>query len=1206
MNVHRRDPFDEMRRENKKEIDDLDSYTLEEYKELVLELKERQVVLERENQELKKRDSKSQIPSLYRTLYNYSPHGMLLINREMYIQEINLAIEKSLGVKRESLLFHPLTHFIGTDDHPIFYQTLERVIDHEEERSCELNMWRDDTTFTARIHITLLPGQDNLLSISMVDVSHHKERERELQEELQQLNSFFDKLHIGLNIIDDSLKYIKVNQLAAKNIGRSVEEIEGKTIYEVVPAFAQKIEGSFKRILETKKEEKSIEVVGSLPGRREERVYWNSTHFPFTLANGRPGIGVVAMDITARKKAEERLKEAQELTEMILEFQPDATMVIHRDGQVLTWNKAMEALTGIPKEEMLGRREYIYAIPFFGEPQPLLANLLLEPEEEIEKWRGRYEIFYASEGKLYGEFYAREVYGGEGAYLWASASKIHNSKGEVIGAIESYRDITAQRQAKELVTSHNRFLTILESIDALVYVIDMETYEILYMNTSTKKIFGDREGEICWKVIHEEEGGPCSICSMDELLKRDGTPKGIYTAEKFEPKNNCWYQRRLQAIRWIDGRMVSLELATDITRRKEAEEALKKSDTRFRKFLEGFQGVAYQLNQIEEGSLYFRPTLFYGLVEEITGYRAHDFLEGYINWHDLIYPEDIDRFKAESMKLYTEEDYVADNEYRILHGDGSIRWIRDIAKRVDLDESLTIQGTLYDITRQRKTEERLQETLSKLQALLHNSPNNISIFDKDGRYIIVSRAVANLLGLPEEKIIGKTFYELLPPSIAEDFMETIALIQKRQENIVKTDRIPGVEDERIFETWLFPVEKKEGVIELIGAISLDITERLKTEKALLESESRFRQMADSIEEVFWLFSVKTNGFLYISPAYEKIWGRPREELMEDFYPTLRKTIYEEDRPLLREALKRLNHGKPIDLEFRIVRPEEEISWIHTRSFFVYDEEGEIIRVAGISMDITKLKESQERALEASKAKSEFLSRVSHELRTPLHAILSYADLGLEESRDQELEELEQYLQTISICGHRLARLIEDLLDISKIESGELRYDFQEEDASYLIRTFKKELMEILRDKEILLKIHPPSTPLKIYVDRDRLFQVIRNIVENAYKFSPSHHQITISFERREDPLPMVAITIMDEGPGIPEEYLERIFDKFYQVNRRNLKKEGTGLGLSICREIIRAHGGAIYAKNTKERGAAITFTLPLKGEHPSSPGDRDD
>lgn len=411
------------------------------------------------------------------------------------------------------------------------------------------------------------------------------------------------------------------------------------------------------------------------------------------------------------------------------------------------------------------------------------------------------------------------------------------------------------------------------------------------------------------------------------------------------------------------------------------------------------------------------------------------------------------------------------------------------------------------------------------------------------------------------------------------------------DNIIGYMGFDSVQEER---AWS---EEHVSLLRVVAEIIASALVKERAEEALQESERRFRQMAENIGEVFWLVSADTRTLLYVNAAYEDVWGLSRQELYQDFVPALLGSILKEDRGAFASALEGLQEGKTFDQEYRIRRPDGDLSWVYTRFFNVYDDDHEIVGHAGISVDITRLKSSQEEALQASRAKSDFLAIVSHELRTPLHAILSFADLGLEESQDAGNQGLEDYFQKIQASSDRLLYLVNDLLDISQIEAGSVEYLFQETDIYKLALSSQAGLFTLLESKEIGLEvIQPGFTPL-VNVDRERMMQVLRNLLHNAVKFSPRGSLIRVTFSRDGEPVPpRLSVHITDQGTGIPVEELEDIFDKFKQSGKAMYKKEGTGLGLAICREIIQAHGGKIYAENEPHKGARFTFTLPLHGE----------
>ena len=211
--------------------------------------------------------------------------------------------------------------------------------------------------------------------------------------------------------------------------------------------------------------------------------------------------------------------------------------------------------------------------------------------------------------------------------------------------------------------------------------------------------------------------------------------------------------------------------------------------------------------------------------------------------------------------------------------------------------------------------------------------------------------------------------------------------------------------------------------------------------------------------------------------------------------------------------------------------------------------------------------------------------MSHEFRTPMHAILSYSKMGLTDLAQAENKEIEIYFQKIRVSGERLIKLINDLLDMSKLEAGGTEFQFTINDFTDVIQYTITELESLLEAKEIrtLVKIDTKST--RAVFDKLRMIQVMVNLVSNAIKFAPNGSNIFIhlSDARLRTGEEALICSVADEGSGIPENELEVVFDKFVQSTKTSTGAGGTGLGLSICREIVEAHGGKIWAQNMKVR-----------------------
>ena len=249
-----------------------------------------------------------------------------------------------------------------------------------------------------------------------------------------------------------------------------------------------------------------------------------------------------------------------------------------------------------------------------------------------------------------------------------------------------------------------------------------------------------------------------------------------------------------------------------------------------------------------------------------------------------------------------------------------------------------------------------------------------------------------------------------------------------------------------------------------------------------------------------------------------------------------------------------------------------------------------------------LRKAKDAAELANSAKSEFLANMSHELRTPMHAIISFARLGLDRSERPEAQvgKLAHYFQRIDDSAARLLRLLNDLLDLSKLEAMKAAYDWAWNDMGTCAEDVVREYEALLAQRSLHVVVKRESADAKAWFDYAKAMQVIRNLVGNSIKFTPPGREISIVLGNATLPgagsegacVPALAVTVQDQGCGIPEQELATIFDKFVQSSKTKSGAGGTGLGLAICREIVAGHGGEIWARNAEGGGAMFTFVLP--------------
>lgn len=244
--------------------------------------------------------------------------------------------------------------------------------------------------------------------------------------------------------------------------------------------------------------------------------------------------------------------------------------------------------------------------------------------------------------------------------------------------------------------------------------------------------------------------------------------------------------------------------------------------------------------------------------------------------------------------------------------------------------------------------------------------------------------------------------------------------------------------------------------------------------------------------------------------------------------------------------------------------------------------------------------AKQSADEANRAKTEFLANMSHELRTPMHAILSFASMGGEKVGAAPDDKLQRYFSRIEESGKRLLYMLNDLLDLSKLEAGKMSFLMDQGDLLSIVKKVEAECQSLLVEKKLNLLIDTNDVSTKAWFDSDRILQVVTNLLSNAIKFSPENSEIRITLS--DDVLPMgpaenmdaVRLTVRDQGIGIPDDELETVFDKFVQSSETNTGAGGTGLGLAICKHIVDFHSGKIFAENNDDKGASFHLVIPRK------------
>jgi two-component system, cell cycle sensor histidine kinase and response regulator CckA len=396
-------------------------------------------------------------------------------------------------------------------------------------------------------------------------------------------------------------------------------------------------------------------------------------------------------------------------------------------------------------------------------------------------------------------------------------------------------------------------------------------------------------------------------------------------------------------------------------------------------------------------------------------------------------------------------------------------------------------------------------------------------------------------------------------------------------------------------------------VRLLGELAADLAYGIGTlrtrrehqiaEEALVASGEKLRQLTENVREVMWMVDVDNEQTLFVSPAFETIWGRSCEALYAT--PTLwRESIHPDDHDRVAEARQR--RPEEYDVEYRVVRPDGTIRWVHDRGFPIYDDNHRIYRVAGVAEDITDRKRIEEQFRQAQKMEAigQLAGGVAHDFNNILAAIMLQVDEAA--TRPTTTDEVRDFLSEIRQATDRAANLTRQLLQFSRQQVMQPR----RLDLNAAVTDLAKMLQRIVRE-DVRIELHQPATPLYTRCDAGMLDQILMNLAVNARDAMPGGGRLTIETSalqisrddgpRHDDlrPGPYVSLRVTDDGEGIAAEHLTRIFDPFFTT-----KSHGTGLGLATVFGIVKQHRGSITATSAAGGGTSFQVLLPADVTQP--------
>ncbi|MCL2064638.1 MAG: PAS domain S-box protein [Candidatus Cloacimonetes bacterium] len=659
-----------------------------------------------------------------------------------------------------------------------------------------------------------------------------------------------------------------------------------------------------------------------------------------------------------------------------------------------------------------------------------------------------------------------------------------------------------------------------------------------------------------------------------------------------------------------------LGVAIDITERKLAEEAMEKANLRIDAIIQNLPGMVFQ-------HIYNPPEftcLFVSMgCKELTGYEPEDMLgDNAVKFYDFIHPEDmvtVVKMSAETL----EKGLPYENTFRIITRDGAEKWVwersRVIEKKAD-GSPYIIEGYHTDVTERMKLEAAKQEhqrMLTRIEAIISNLPG--MVFQCLGEYpdypfTFVSKGSQELLGYSAEELMGmkNKYMEMLHPddlpAYEKNVFDTLEIglpFENTHRLILSDGSIKWV-----LESCVVTEKKPDGTPYLVDGYVCDLTDLKKLEEAKLEYQSEIMEINKNLQLIFYSMPIgvrvvsRENGqLLYANKEImrilggedfeEEIEGRNIFDFMPEIQPNGRKTV---------DMAEEMNMNDRTTMDFQCIRLNGEEFTARVYSCNI-NYMGQLSSLAIIE-DITeknKMVESMHRAnlAEASNlAKSQFLANMSHEIRTPMNSIMGFAELA---SDDDSITNIKDYLKKIMENTKWLLHIINNILDVSKIESGKMELDSIPFNLVDVFSRCQSVILPVVKDKGLDLNIYvEPLIGKKLKGDPVRLYQVLMNLLSNAVKFTDSGVvKFSSTIKSATADMTTIYFEIKDPGIGMSAEQIKKIFEPFIQADSSTTREYGgTGLGLTISKNIVELMKGSLSVESTPGVGSIFSFEISFE------------
>ena len=928
-------------------------------------------------------------------------------------------------------------------------------------------------------------GNATFLDGVILDITAHKRAEEELQQQKSFLDEIFNNVQEGIGLVDEDENIVFCNPAYAKIFENDEDALVGTNLdrffHDNAFSIIRKQTGTRKKGLSSTYELPCTTAKGN-------QKWIRVSVSPHVDENGRyVGAFGTMLDITDRKQAEESLAEERNVLRTLINNMPDYIYTKDVESRFTLVNTATLHQLGVTTtDQVLGKTDVDFH-------PPELARQYSADEQQL--FRSGQPLMNHEEP------YLNQASGVRG-WLLSTKVPLRDSQGKIVGLVGINRDITGHRQAEEaLRESEERYMMATRAARVGVWDWNVQTSEF-YLDPSVKALLGYSDEEIpndleIWTAyVHPDDRQ--AVMDAFQAHIEEQTPEYVYEHRMCHKDGSVrWFLVRGTAIRDAQGNAVRVVgTDTDITKRKRAEEALRES--------EAMLALAQQLAHVGnwEWSSISNTRRWSDELYRIFGLEPQAIEPSLELFMEYVHPDDREYVTQTIRRMERRNTPSATLEHRIVRPDGTERFIHgQVMTQCDAEGTpAKLFGTMLDITDRKQAEESLAEERNVLRTLIDIIPDRIYVKDTESRFLLANRSLAEFTGLASpDEFMGKTDFDFFPPEEAEQFyIAEQAFLEKGQAIINQGWHFTERETGRSL--WLLttkvPLRDSQGNIVGLVGIGREITELKQAEEELARAKTFLDTLINALPNPVFAKN-EQHQWMILNDAFCDFIGHPREELLgksaDDYFPKEEVDVFWEQDRLVFES------GRTHENEEHITDSEGLTHTILTRKSVMTAETGNKILI-GVITDISELKHAREKAEAANRAKSEFLANMSHELRTPLNGILGYTQIL---THEQDLTQQQQKrVDIIHRSGKHLLTLINDILDLAKIEAGKLDLT----NAVFQFPEFLKNITDMIgikaEQKGLTLTCElAPDLPAAVSGDEIRLRQILLNLIGNAVKFT---------------------------------------------------------------------------------------------------------